>query len=171
MADRMPPIMVMGAQGTGKSTLGEAIAGRLGLPFVDGDELHSDANKAKMASGHPLTDADRESWLHEVARVLASGRARGIVVVCSALKRSYRDLIRQTVPEVFVVDPEGPIGLVAQRIGGRTHEFMPTSLLKSQYDTLEPLEADEHGIIVDIAHTPQELTEQVLARLSAGSGA
>ncbi|EPR77476.1 Gluconokinase [Leifsonia rubra CMS 76R] len=161
MSVNIPPIMVMGVQGAGKSTIGNLLAERLGLAFVDGDRLHSEENIAKMAAGVALTDAERLPWLREVGCVLATRRDAGIVVVCSALKREYRDLIRQGVPDLFVVDPEGPMELVAARISERQHEYMPSELLQSQYDTLEPLEGDENGIIVDISHTRTEIIDAI----------
>ena len=153
--------MVMGVQGAGKSTIGTLLAERLGVVFVDGDRLHSDANIAKMAAGIALTDAERLPWLQKVGAVLQAGRTAGIVVVCSALKREYRDLIREFVPDLFVVDPEGPMELVAERISERHHEYMPPELLQSQYDTLEPLDSDESGVTIDIRKTPEELIDTV----------
>jgi len=161
----IPPIVVMGVQGAGKSTIGTLLAERLGVGFVDGDRLHSEDNVAKMASGIALTDAERLPWLREVGRVLAERRDQSIVVVCSALKRSYRDLLRESVPDLFVVDPEGPMELVAERISARQHEYMPAELLQSQYDTLEPLQHDEAGIIVDISKTPPEMIDSIVAAL------
>lgn len=161
------PIMVMGVQGAGKSTIGTLLAGRLGVDFVDGDRLHSEENIATMAAGRALTDAERLPWLQEVGRVLLAGADTGIVVVCSALKRDYRDLIREFVPDLFVVDPEGPMALVAERISARQHEYMPPVLLQSQYDTLEPLQADEAGITVDIRRTPAELIDDIVAAVQA----
>lgn len=157
--------MVMGVQGAGKSTIGTLLAERLGVGFVDGDRLHSDENIAKMAAGVALTDEERLPWLQEVGRVLQAGRSDGIVVVCSALKRDYRDLIRGFVPDLFVVDPEGPMELVAERISARHHEYMPPDLLQSQYDTLEPLEADERGVTIDIRKSPAELIDAIIAAL------
>ena len=150
--------MVMGVQGAGKSTIGSLLAERLGVAFLDGDRLHSKENVARMAAGIALTDEQRLPWLREIARVLAA-HEDGIVVVCSALKRSYRDLIRETVPNLFTVDPEGPIELVAERISARQHEYMPPALLQSQYDVLEPLQQDENGVIVDISSPLPELID------------
>lgn len=159
MGSAIPPIVVMGVQGAGKSTIGSNLAARLRLVFVDGDRLHSDENVAKMASGHALTDEERMPWLNDIGRVLSDGRERGIVVVCSALKREYRDLLRGWVPDLFVVDPEGPMELVAARISEREHEYMPPELLQSQYDILEPLAADERGVIVDIRWSPDKIID------------
>lgn len=156
----------MGVQGAGKSTIGALLAARLDVPFVDGDRLHTRESVAAMAAGNALTDEQRMPWLREVGRVLAEGGNDGIVVACSALKREYRDLIRGAVPELFVVDPEGPMELVAARIGERQHEYMPAALLQSQYDTLEPLESDERGIVVDIAELPIDLVATIAAELA-----
>jgi carbohydrate kinase (thermoresistant glucokinase family) len=157
----------MGVQGAGKSTIGALIAERLELVFVDGDRLHSEENVARMAAGIALTDDERLPWLRDIARVLSDGRDRGIVVVCSALKREYRDLLRESVPDLFVVDPEGPMDLVAARISEREHEYMPPELLQSQYDILEPLAADERGVIVDIGWSPEEITDRAVEAIQA----
>lgn len=167
MNSSIPPIMVMGVQGAGKSTIGTLLADRLGVAFVDGDRLHSEENVARMAAGIALTDAERMPWLREVAAVLADRGNDGVVVVCSALKRSYRELIREHAPQLFVVDPEGPIELVAERISARQHEYMPAELLQSQYDTLEPLESDERGIVVDIRRSADELIEIIVTALES----
>lgn len=157
-------IVVMGTQGVGKSTIGAMLADRLGVPFVDGDRLHSERNIERMAAGTPLTDEDRDPWLREVGRALREGTAGGgIVIACSALRRRYRDLLREFAPAVYIVEPYGDIELIAARISGRNHEYMPPELLQSQYDTLEPLGEDEHGIRVDVAATPQQLIDRIVA--------
>lgn len=165
MSTTIPPIVVMGVQGAGKSTIGTLLADRIGAAFIDGDRLHSPENVAIMAAGRPLTDREREPWLREVGRVLAENRGSGIVIACSALKRRYRDLLRASVPELFVVYPEGSMELVSARIGARVHEFMPAGLLQSQFDTLEPLEGDERGITVDIALSPPQIIDEVAAAI------
>lgn len=157
MRTTTPPIVVMGVQGSGKSTIGQLLADRLDVPFIDGDRLHSKENISIMAAGSALTDDERMPWLREVGRVLAEHNGPGVVVACSALKRSYRDLLRESAPTLFVVDPEGPMELVAARISARQHEYMPPALLQSQYDTLEPLSADELGVIVDISQPPASI--------------
>ena len=158
----------MGVQGSGKSTIGTMLAAKLGVTFIDGDSLHPSENVAKMAAGIPLDDDDRMPWLGEIGRVLAAGREGGIVVACSALKRKYRDLLRESAPDLFIVDQEGPIGLVAARIRGRRHEFMPPALLRSQYATLEPRAQDESGITVDISREPAAIIESVASALGVG---
>ncbi|MCC3273349.1 gluconokinase [Arthrobacter zhangbolii] len=165
----VPPLIVMGVQGCGKSTSGRAIAEALSLPFIDGDDLHPLSNKAKMASGHPLTDADREPWLAAIGTALAEGLSRGqsTVIACSALKRRYRDLIRSFAPRTRFVHLAGNRGLIAERLSHRNHEYMPPALLDSQFETLEPLEADEAGIPVDINLTPEEIAAVVATALTS----
>ena len=155
----VPPIVVMGVQGSGKSTVGRLLAEKLGVPFIDGDDLHSSAAKAKMASGHPLTDADRLPWLTRIAETMAAALDDGdsMVVACSALKRSYRDLMRSIVAGLVFAELHGDQALVAERLSHRNHEYMPTHLLDSQFATLEPLAADEAGLRVSTTKTPDEI--------------
>lgn len=163
-------LVVMGVQGIGKSTIGKLLAERLHVPFVDGDALHPSRNRALMAAGQPLTDEDRAPWLDRVGHVLAeSQESGGIVIACSALRLSYRNKIREHVPSTFFVEPFGPISLVAARIAARDHEFMPKSLLDSQYKTLEPLSVEEYGIRLSIAPTPGEIVDEVLKSLFSRS--
>jgi gluconokinase len=160
----------MGVQGIGKSTIGQLLAERLGVPFVDGDELHPERNITLMASGQPLSDEDREPWLDRVGSVLAEHQeSGGVVIACSALKRVYRDQLRGHVPETFFLEPYGPMALVAARIAARDHEFMPGSLLESQYKTLEPLAEDEYGVRLSITPTPGEIVDAVLETLESRS--
>lgn len=142
---------VMGVSAAGKSTVGTALALTLGVPFVDADDLHSDANRAKMAAGIPLTDDDRWPWLDAVGARLRDERDSGLVVACSALRRAYRDRIREAAPGVVFVHLTGTPELLAARAGARTDHFMPPALLVSQLATLEPLEDDEAGLVADVA--------------------
>lgn len=165
-------IIVMGTQGVGKSTIGEMLGNALGVPFIDGDRLHPEKNVQKMASGTPLDDSDREPWLHIVGQTLAEYQHQGgAVIACSALKRSYRDLLRSHVPHAYIVEPWGPQELIQARVQARSHEFMPPTLLQSQYATLEPLAADERGVRVSVEPSPSEIIAAVLADYrSSGEG-
>lgn len=151
-------VVVMGVSGCGKSTLGRALAERLHLPFVEGDELHPPRNVALMAAGTPLTDEDRQGWLEAIASRLAADE--GLVVACSALKRRYRDLLRRSAPDLRLVHLNGAAPVLDQRLRNRAGHYMPPSLLQSQLDTLELPSAEEHAIVLDIGLTP----EQQLAR-------
>lgn len=156
----------MGVSGSGKSTVGAALAARLGVPFVDGDDLHPAANVDRMRAGEPLTDEDRRPWLDAVGAWLAA-HPGGAVTACSALCRSYRDRLRTHAPQAWFVHLDGDPALVAGRQAARRGHFMPASLQASQQATLEPLEPDEAGVRVDVALSPDALVEQVLALLPA----
>jgi gluconokinase len=164
-------IVVLGVSGSGKSTVGRTLAQRLTYDFCDGDGLHSPTNIEKMRTGHPLTDEDRVPWLNAVGQrmreTLAQGR--GIVVACSALKRSYRDILRQFDPATFFVFLDGSQELIMSRVVARENSFMPPSLLASQFATLEPLGADEAGIRIDVSHELPDTVERALAALSTYS--
>jgi gluconokinase len=160
-------IVVMGVSGSGKSTLARALAKSLQLHFVEGDALHSAENVARMAAGVPLTDEDRHGWLQAVAGQLAndSARSRGVVVSCSALKRSYRDLLRSAANDLRFVYLHGDGRILARRLASRRGHYMPPSLLQSQLDTLEPPGDDEHPIRLDIATPPHQQLAQALQQL------
>ncbi len=159
-------IVVMGVQGTGKSTIGALLAEHYGVPFIDGDRLHPERNVALMAAGQPLTDDDRGPWLDRVAATLTEhGASGGVVVACSALKRAYRDRISASAPATRFVELYGSIELVTERIGNREHEYMPATLLQSQFDILEPLQPDEHGLRVGIEPEPQDIVAIVTAEI------
>lgn len=145
----VPRVVVMGVTGSGKSTIGAALAERLGVPFGDADDFHSAANVAKMSAGVPLDDADRRPWLRAIGRWLAA-QDRGGVVSCSALKRSYRDTLRAEAPGLVFVHLHGDRETVRRRVAGRAGHFMPESLVESQFAALEPLAADERGIVLDL---------------------
>lgn len=146
----MALVVVMGVTGSGKTTVGMALAGRMGVPFADADDFHPPENVAKMRSGVPLTDVDRRPWLLAIGAWLA-GQEDGAVVTCSALKRVYRDTLREAAPDITFLHLHGDKAIARERVGGRAGHFMPTSLVESQYADLEPLGADEKGLVVDFA--------------------
>jgi len=160
-------LVVMGVSGTGKSTVAKALQERLDWLFAEGDDLHPSANVAKMAAGIPLEDADRWPWLDAIAAWTSEQAAgsRSTIVTCSALRRVYRDRLREATTDTVFVHLVGSPELLAQRMGGRKGHFMPASLLASQLDTLEPLEADEAGVVVDVDTTTDAMVDQVLAVL------
>lgn len=158
-------IVVMGVSGCGKSTVARALAERLALPFVEADVLHPPRNVAVMASGTPLTDDDRRGWLQAVAEALSQAKPTGVVVACSALKRSYRDLLRASAPELLFVHLTGPQSLLADRLRSRAGHYMPVSLLQSQIDTLEPPAADESALTQDIRQAPERIVETLCLQM------
>ena len=153
-------VVVMGVSGTGKSTVAAGVARATGWDFVEGDDLHPPANIAKMESGEPLDDDDRAPWLDEVnARAREHAAAgRSCVLTCSALKRAYRDRLRDGVEQMFFVHLAGSFEVLEPRMQARERHFMPTGLLHSQLDTLEELEPDEDGVGVDVAGNIEEVT-------------
>ena len=144
------PIVVMGVSGSGKSTVGAALAQRLRVPFADADDFHPAANIAKMTAGHPLDDDDRRPWLDSIGEWL-SAHPDGGVMSCSALKRTYRDRLRSHCADVRFLHLAGTPEVIGRRQASRPGHFMPASLLASQFETLEPLAPDEggHDISVD----------------------
>ncbi|MCD4533827.1 gluconokinase [Nocardioides sp. cx-169] len=159
------PVVVMGVSGSGKSTVGAALAQRLSAPFADADDFHPAANVAKMTAGHALDDDDRRPWLEALGIWLADHEGGG-VMTCSALKRAYRDRLRAHAPETAFVHLHGDRGVIARRQATRPGHFMPASLLDSQFATLEPLEADEHGFVVDVDQSVDAIVEQVAGHLA-----
>ncbi|MEU1516567.1 gluconokinase [Streptomyces sp. NPDC005811] len=159
-------VAVMGVAGTGKTTIGPLLAARLGVPYAEGDDFHPQANIAKMSAGVPLEDADRWPWLDAIG-AWAHGRAgQGGVVSCSALKRSYRDRLRATAPGLVFVHLAGDRALIEDRMGHRRGHFMPTALLDSQFATLQPLQPDEAGVVVDVSGSPEEITDRAVRALA-----
>ena len=142
-------VVVMGVSGSGKTTVAELLAKQLGWPFMEGDRLHPPANVEKMRQGIPLNDADRAPWLDQIGEELRSWAAEGRsgVLTCSALKRAYRNRIRSARPDVRFVCLKGSEALIGARVAARHHEYMPASLLRSQFDTLEEPAPDEPGVI------------------------
>lgn len=161
---RPPQIVVMGVSGSGKSSVGEALATALSVKFIDSDSLHSPASIEKMAAGSALTDDDRWPWLRAVGETIEEA-PDGIVVACSALRRAYRDAIRAEAPGTFFVHLAADYDLLAGRLAKRTNHFMPPSLLQSQFDILEPLQPDEAGFAVEIESPVPEIVAATMKRL------
>ncbi len=157
--------VIMGVAGCGKSSVGPPMAKRLGAVFVDGDSLHPAENIAKMKSGAPLDDSDRHPWLVRIGETL--GAAEGSVLIgCSALKRRYRDTIRDVAgAPVAFIHLAGPIEVVSARMARRKGHFMPLKLLDSQYATLEPLDDDELGFVIDIDRPLKKVVEAAVRAL------
>jgi gluconokinase len=160
-------LIVMGVSGSGKTTVAELIAKRLGWPFVEGDRLHPKANVEKMRRGIPLTDADRWPWLDRIGEELKRWAAEGRsgIMTCSALKRAYRDRIRSARPDARFVYLKGSLALIEARVAARHHEYMPASLLKSQFDTLEEPAPDEPVVTIDADASPEEEATAAIAAL------
>jgi gluconokinase len=162
--------VVMGISGSGKSVIGAAFARAIGADFVEGDEYHPAENVERMSRGIPLTDDDRLGWLRSLAARIreAKNTGTGLVMTCSALKRSYRDILRAEAgaPELQFVFLRGPRGLIAERLTDRRGHFMPPSLLDSQLATLEDPTPDEHAWVYDIAASPEDLVAALVGRAS-----
>lgn len=161
--------VVMGITGSGKSTVGAMLAHTLGVDFVEGDDYHPPENVQHMASGIPLTDGDRAGWLRALAIRIreASDAGTGLVVTCSALKRSYRDVLRAAAPDLRFVFLKGPRELISDRLAGRRGHFMPATLLDSQLATLEDPAPDEHAWAFDIGEPAQKIVDDLVVRASA----
>jgi len=158
----------MGVAGSGKSTIAAGLVARTGWAFAEGDDLHPAANVEKMSQGHPLTDEDRWPWLQAIAGWIGERELAGenAVVTCSALRRVYRDLLRDQHPSVWFACINVPEAVLVQRLAHRTGHYMPPSLLSSQLATLEPLEPDEPGVTVLAESSPGAVTERILAELA-----
>ncbi len=154
----MTVIVVMGVSGSGKTTVGTALAETLGVEYAEADRFHPQANIDKMSSGIPLTDEDRQPWLEAIAGWIRDHQASGGVVTSSALKYRYRDILR-TGGDVWFLHLDGDRDLLAERMKTRSGHFMPVSLLDSQLADLEPLRPDESGVIADIERSPEELVD------------
>lgn len=161
-------IIVMGVSGSGKTTVARGIAEAMGWEFAEGDDFHPTANVEKMASGQPLTDEDRWPWLQAVAGWIQEHEEDGAstVITCSALRRVYRDLLRQGCPGVRFCHVETDPALIANRLSQRMGHYMPPSLLPSQLATLEPLAPDEPGVTISAAATVNDVAKNALAALN-----
>lgn len=161
-------IVVMGVAGCGKSTVATALAERLGWPFCEGDDLHSEANRAKMRAGTPLDDDDRAPWLAALRDWMSEQAVAGrsSVLTCSALKQRYRDVLWEAQGEVYFVHLAPPADLNAERIAAREDHYMPATLLDSQLEALEELAPEEAGMVVRTGAGPEEVVELVLAHLA-----
>jgi gluconokinase len=165
-------VVVMGVTGSGKTTVATELARRLGWDFTEGDEHHPAANVAKMRQGIPLDDADRLPWLRELAAWIGEHEqaGRSCVLTCSALRRSYRDLLRDGHPSVWFAHVTAPEELITGRVAARSGHYMPPSLVPSQFATLEPLAPDEPGRLVPGVGSPGEVVDEVLADLARDRG-
>ena len=166
---RVQMVVVMGVSGVGKSTVAKGMSSLLGWTFAEGDDFHPEANVAKMSSGHPLTDEDRWPWLRSIGDWMSGEIAaeRSAVVTCSALRRVYRDLLREGRPEVVFCHLVAGEDLIGVRMRQRTAHYMPDSLLPSQLATLEPLEPDEPGVAVSVDGEAADVIARALAALEA----
>jgi gluconokinase len=165
-------IVVMGVSGSGKSTVAAGLVDKLGWEFAEGDDFHPPANVEKMRSGQPLDDDDRWPWLQTLADWIGEHERAGtsVVVTCSALKRSYRDLLRDGHPSVWFAHVTADAQLIRDRVEKRTGHYMPASLLDSQLATLEPLHDDEPGASISGAGSPQAVVDELLSALQAERG-
>lgn len=163
----LPPMVMMGVSGSGKSTIGSLLAESLQVPYIEGDELHSEAGVQKMKAGEALTDADREPWLHRIGEELRQKHDDGtsVVLACSALKRSYRDKLTEYVPGTVFIHLEGDREVIAARLSQREHAYMPSGLLESQLKALESLADEECAIEVDIDQSPQDVVRDIEEQL------
>src|SRR3954447_7049668 len=169
---RTTTIVVMGVSGAGKSTVAAELVSRLGWDFAEGDEFHPPENVEKMRAGHALDDEDRWPWLRRLAGWIGEHEAAGTsaVVTCSALKRAYRDLLRDGHPSVWFAHVSADPDLIRGRVEHREGHYMPPSLLGSQLSTLEPLEPDEPGAVISGVAPPAEVADHLLTALSSERG-
>ncbi len=157
----------MGVSGSGKTTVGALLAGRLGWEYEDGDDFHPPENVAKMRGGTPLDDADRWPWLAAIAAWIDATRSAGRhgVLACSALRQAYRDVLLRDRPDVRLVYLQGSKQLIATRQAARMNHYMPATLVDSQFAALEEPMPDEHPIVVSVAPRPTEIVQAVIAQL------
>nr|WP_240759696.1 gluconokinase [Phytoactinopolyspora endophytica] len=160
-------IVVMGVSGSGKTTVAKLLARRLAWPYAEGDDFHPESNVQKMAAGKPLEDEDRWPWLRAVADWMSAQAddGRSTVVTCSALRRAYRDSLREARGQVRFAHLSGEFDVIGERVAYRGGHFMPASLLTSQFETLEGLGDDEEGTVVDVNRAPEDIADAVIAGL------
>ncbi|KQC28888.1 gluconokinase [Flagellimonas eckloniae] len=152
--------ILMGVSGTGKSTIGNLLSNKLGIPFFDGDDFHPEANIKKMAAGKPLNDDDRQGWLIKLNELAKEYKFRGAIIACSALKESYRGILQNEMEnQLQFVHLEGSFELIKSRLENRKDHFMPLELLKSQFETLEP---PVDAITVSISLTPDDIVHHIV---------
>jgi gluconokinase len=166
--DKMPCVLVvMGVSGSGKSTIGEQLADRLGWSYEDGDKFHPASNVAKMSAGHPLTDEDRWPWLQAIADEIdrVCGLGRHAVIACSALKRAYRDVLVHGRSDVRMVFLNGTQQLIANRLARRKGHFMPPGLLASQFKTLEPPDQSENAVTASIDAPVDAIVDDIIRQM------
>lgn len=168
----MTIVVMMGVSGSGKTTIATKLAERLGWQALEGDKLHPPANIEKMKAGTPLDDDDRWPWLRAIAGAIDDWRAAGVsgVVACSALKRSYREILVGPRKDVVLVYLQGSHELIATRMAARHGHFMPTGLLDSQFQTLEEPDETEHPIVVSIAPEPDAIVDAIVEKLRQWKG-
>ena len=166
MPDTPPVFIVMGVAGTGKSTIGALLAGRLGWLYAEADDFHPAANVAKMAAGTALTDEDRAPWLDAIGHWMDERAAAGApgVVSCSGLRRVYRERLRAGRPQVRIVFLEGSRELITRRLAARHGHFMRVEMLDSQFAALEPPQPDEDVTEVSIEGTPEQIVDEIVLR-------
>ncbi|MGI8577174.1 MAG: gluconokinase [Nocardioidaceae bacterium] len=164
-------VVVMGVTGSGKTTVGDRLAQALGLDYGDADSFHSQANIAKMASGAALTDEDRWPWLEAIGGWLREHESLGAVASCSALKRRYRDKLRQDAPGVWFLHLSGNPELITDRVAHRAHHFMPSSLVGSQFETLQPPGPDERAVSIDSSLPPGQIISEFVATVTGAKPA
>ena len=169
-AQERPLVVVMGVSGTGKTTIGEALAARLHLDYRDADVFHPQANIDKMAAGHPLDDDDRAPWLAAIGGWLAEHDQSGGVVSCSALHRTYRDTLRSFAPRARFLHLSGDPEVIAERMRARPEHFFKVEMLASQLETLEPLEDDEPGVTADLSDPVEQIIDHFLSTLAPTGG-